>query len=449
MLLTLRRARLPLGVPLISFIGSIASVGALLLWITGIGENVAVLGVLSATVVFLIGASAWTSRRLLFDEDSALDSVHSIQDAVAGALARREYARLAFESVDEGLLIVDRDLRIVNANPVARRLAGAAGPLVGTAWRSACTLLDERLDPVDEAVDPVREAMSSGSRVQFDGQMHGEWGALPVQLTAVPVIAASGATDGCLIVIRDRSAQTRQLHVSAQLIAEVVHDLRTPLTSLQGFAELLQYDDTPPEVRNEWIGLIRSEAARMGGIIDDVLDLTRLQRDRATIHCDSFEVEHLVREALSPFSSSEVHLIDTRWESEGGTLHADSGKVSRALRNLVSNAMKYSPAGSTISITVGRDERDRVMFSVADQGPGIPEAERRRIFEPFYRAPQWESEASPISGTGLGLAIARSIARLHQGDLVVDCPTGGGSVFTLTIDKPGDCRHRVPVVKIA
>lgn len=395
------------------------------------------------------GGGAWALRRLAANPPSALDDMHDTQEAVAAAFARREYSRLAFEAVDEGLVIVDPGLRIQRSNPVARTMACATGTLAGAGWLDTFPLLDDKLDPIGAGDDPVAQAVALGRQVERRAHLRTAEGSMPVHISAIPIEKPDSAAPGCLVVLRDLSAMELQALRSMQTIAEVVHDLRTPLTALQGFAELLQQENTPPEVRREWLGLIRTEASRMGGIIDDILDLARIQQGKASIHCETLAPDDLLREVLSPLQRAASHEISVTWETAPSPIHADGAKMARALSNLVTNAMKYSPRGTTISIGIrsASNGHDSItMFAVTDQGPGIPEGERASIFEPFFRGATWDSTGSAVGGSGLGLAIARAIARLHNGDLTLSCPTRGGSTFTFAIARPAGCRHERPVV---
>jgi signal transduction histidine kinase len=223
-----------------------------------------------------------------------------------------------------------------------------------------------------------------------------------------------------------------------EFVANVSHELKTPVTSIQGFAEtLLEGARNNPEDLDRFLRIIARQSNRLADIIDDLLTLSRLESapldellaiDRYVL-CDILES---CREACrSRAEEKDIAItIDCSGEVE---VMADRSLLTQAVINLIENAVKYSPEHTTVSVSGARDGR-RVRISVADQGPGIPEHHVPRLFERFYRADKARSRK--LGGTGLGLAIVKHIASVHQGDVDVVTRIGHGSTFIILL--PGE-----------
>jgi two-component system phosphate regulon sensor histidine kinase PhoR len=220
-----------------------------------------------------------------------------------------------------------------------------------------------------------------------------------------------------------------------EFVANVSHELKTPVTSIQGFAEtLLEGARDNPEDLERFLQIIARQSGRLADIIDDLLTLSRLESapldellaiDRYALR----EILEACREACRS-RADEKHiaiLIDCSAEIQ---VMADRSLLTQAVINLVENAVKYSPEHTTVTVSGARD-RQRVRITVVDQGPGIPEHHVPRLFERFYRADKARSRK--LGGTGLGLAIVKHIANVHQGDVEVVTRIGQGSTFAILL----------------
>ncbi len=215
--------------------------------------------------------------------------------------------------------------------------------------------------------------------------------------------------------------------------ADASHELRTPLTAIRSVGEVaLQSAQTTEEYR-EVIGSMLEESSRLTHLVDSLLFLSRADAGKHELHLEEMDALHFVRETINLLSvlaeEKEQQLI-----VEGKTgmpLLADRTLLSHGLMNLLDNAIKFSPVGSKIVVTVHQDESETTLIDMADAGPGIPEDEQDRIFERFYRVHQ-----SGGPGSGLGLAIARWTVEAHGGVLTVQSRTGSGSTFSITLPKP-------------
>jgi signal transduction histidine kinase len=221
----------------------------------------------------------------------------------------------------------------------------------------------------------------------------------------------------------------------SEFLAVVSHELRTPLTALVGFSELLLTRDTPPERVRRWLGHLHAEAARLGRMVADLLDLARIEAGRPVeLRLESLALDELVERNLEQFAALHAgHRF--RWAPcrQGLTLAADRDALDRMLKNLLSNAVKYSPDGGVVEVLAGpsAEHPGMVELVVEDSGIGIPPAEIGRIFEKYVRVAHPATRG--VSGLGLGLSLVRALAEAHGGRVEVESLPGKGSRFRLVL----------------
>jgi signal transduction histidine kinase len=244
---------------------------------------------------------------------------------------------------------------------------------------------------------------------------------------------------GLVASLSDVTRQHELHQTKNDVIALVSHEMRTPLTAIQGMTELLAAYDLDPERRREMNLAINDEVKRLTRMITEYLDITRLEAGATTVRNSPVRMETLVERALlllEPVAARRQIRLVRRLGKDLPPLLADADLLSRAVDNLVSNAIKYSPPGKEVTVTA-RSGDGSVVIEVADQGYGIPPEDLDRIFNKFYRVPRVQDADTP--GTGLGLAFVKEIAELHGGSVIVRSEVTAGSVFTLRI--PGDTLH--------
>ncbi|MBN2491387.1 MAG: HAMP domain-containing histidine kinase [Planctomycetes bacterium] len=255
-----------------------------------------------------------------------------------------------------------------------------------------------------------------------------------LQIVLVVLLLGTTVGSGLVLVLGFQRAR-RVARLREELLANVTHELKTPVTSIRMFAEMLARDPLD-EARTRLFGkLLRGESLRLAGLIENVLDFARLERAGRELEREPVDVGELVRQVAEAFRfRAEEQGVEFR--AEGGDAGADlasithAPSVERILLNLLDNALKYRrPRSAAIELRARRVE-DRLEVAVVDNGPGIPAAEQERIFEPFYRV-QYDDYA--IRGAGLGLAIARRLARQLGGELRVASRVGEGSTFVLEL----------------
>ncbi len=224
--------------------------------------------------------------------------------------------------------------------------------------------------------------------------------------------------------------QNRQLRESErlrnELISVISHEVRTPLACVLGYASLLQTRPVDDETREKYLSIISDEARRLEGLVSELVDVRRIEEGRLELEMEAFDLGTLLEEQVRSFSHrSERHTIDFEPGSSALEVRADRGRIAQVIANLLGNAIKYSPDGGQVTVEAGI-RRGKVRVSVRDQGIGIPESARSRIFTKFFRG---EAGAGGIGGMGLGLAVSREIVEAHGGRMGFDTTVGGGSVF--------------------
>ena len=254
-----------------------------------------------------------------------------------------------------------------------------------------------------------------------------------LQLHGSSLLDAQGATAGAVIVLSDVTRLKRLENIRTDFVANVSHELKTPVTSVMGFVETLRDGavDDPVQARR-FLDIIADHAQRLNLIIDDLLSLSRLesrQEEIARQETNIGELVDAVMEACRPQAERKgVRLYrDCECSSDA---YVNASLLQQAVTNLVDNAVKYSPRGADVGIEITRSE-GALLIAVADTGPGIPRRDLPRIFERFYRVDRARSRA--LGGTGLGLSIVKHIAQAHDGSVEAESELGRGSRFTIRL----------------
>jgi signal transduction histidine kinase len=232
--------------------------------------------------------------------------------------------------------------------------------------------------------------------------------------------------------VREATARLEEMdRLKSELVALASHELRTPLTALQGFGELLATRHFSPSEVQRTGQIVRAETERLGRIVADFLDLARLERGLPpSLHCAPFDPAPVIADAVEVFRrTSTTHRLELQLEGVLPRIDADADALDRVLKNLISNALKYSPAGSCVRVRA-RSADGAVAVDVEDEGPGVSADELTRIFEPYYRAP---STARLERGIGLGLAVVKSLVEAHGGTIRAERGAEHGTRMTFVI----------------
>lgn len=330
----------------------------------------------------------------------------------------RSYAILA--NIADGIVAVDREGKVVLWNRAAEQITGV--PSAAALGRTPIEVLQRDLASADDG--PPGERLVS---VQRGGEE--AWLSLTEAVMRDPV----GAVSGRIFAFRDVSAERIVEQMKSDFVSTVSHELRAPLTSIYGFAETLLRRDVlfgEPE-RHTFLGYIASEAQRLTSIVDTLLGVARLEAGDLQVELVPTDLRAVVSEVVTSVrQTSDVngHKFVLHLPDEPLAASADREKLSQILTNLLDNAVKFSPDGGTVTVEAHR-RTGHVEVRIVDEGQGIPEAERERIFSKFHRA----ESSRGSGGAGLGLFIARGLVTAMGGRIWVDSVEGGGSIFAFEL----------------
>ncbi|MCG2659866.1 MAG: ATP-binding protein, partial [Kiritimatiellae bacterium] len=351
-------------------------------------------------------------------------------DERLGTITRqRNEQEAVFASMVEGVLAVDRDERILHLNHAAARLLDLAPEQArGSSIKEAVRNRDLQafIDATLAGTGPAEgEIVIYGNEERFL-QLHG---------TALTDIA--GYNIGALIVLNDITRLKRLETVRRDFVANVSHELKTPITALKGCVETLS-DTRPmdPVEHSRFLAMMTRQVARMEALVEDLLSLSRIEFD-AEHKCVALDpgaigdVLQRVAHAYATAAAAKSISLAVECPTEV-TAPINAALLEQAVGNLLDNAIKFSANGTQILVS-GRLTGNDVEIQVTDQGPGIEKKHLSRLFERFYRVDQARSRA--LGGTGLGLAIVKHIALAHRGTVTVASEPGQGSTFTIRIPR--------------
>lgn len=248
-----------------------------------------------------------------------------------------------------------------------------------------------------------------------------------IELYTAPVSGADGEFIGRIVTVRDISAEQEAERMKSELVATVSHELRTPLASILGFSELLVTRDLDTATRERYLQTIYKEASRLTALINDFLDLQKMEVGGFTLDLEPFDLREVLRHQVELFSGqSAAHTVELAEPTEPILVAGDRDRLEQVVGNLLSNAIKYSPAGGPVGVRVDQSD-GAVRVSVSDRGLGIPTEQQAQIFTKFFRVDS--SDTRKIGGTGLGLALTREIVEAHRGRIGFKSVEGDGTTF--------------------
>jgi signal transduction histidine kinase len=349
-----------------------------------------------------------------------------------------------FDGLPTGLALLDNDGRLLRANPAWPRLWGLEPEAVRLRQMAPWDMFEPLLTRLP---DPLA----------FDAFFR-RWGAEPRETTFVlqhphqelhvlliPVHDSLGLRPSYLLAVDDVTRAREGDRLKSEFVSVVSHELRTPLTSILGYTELLQARDFPAHERRELIETVWKQATHLSNLVEDLLNVSRIDAGRITLSCWALSLGQLVKELTAQLNKAldqSRHRLLIDIGDDLPPVYADRDRLRQILGNLLSNAIKYSPEGGEIVLHADRlrtpppgapplSPEPTILISVSDQGIGIPPEEQSRIFDRFYRVDN--SNTRKIGGTGLGLAITQALVELHGGRIWVQSTPGEGSAFFLTL----------------
>ena len=361
-----------------------------------------------------------------------VEALRALAGNTSAALSNAElYQRVALEkersfailaNIADGIVAVDREGHVVLWNQAAEQITGV--PQEEALGHAPAQVLGRELESDGETPsgDRLVSIVRSGQEA---------W----LSVTEAVMRDPAGLVAGRIFAFRDISADRAVEQMKSEFVSAVSHELRTPLTSIYGFAETLLRQDVlfGEEERRTFLRYIASESERLTRIVDALLNVARLDTGDLQVVVAPTDVAALVTETVAAVQEAgpREHSFVVDVPDEGVAAAADQEKLRQILAVLLDNAVRYSPAGGTVTV-VARRKADKVELEVADEGIGIPAAEQERIFRKFYRA-EASARDGGAGGTGLGLFIAQGLVEAMGGRIAVESVEGEGSTFSFEL----------------
>jgi PAS domain S-box-containing protein len=402
------------------------------------------------------GFAAWDEAGRAIRSYGAIADISARKAAEAALVDSRARLSAVIDSAIDAIVAIDERGRIVLFNPAAEAMLGhRAADVLG---RSLLSMVPARLrdgavaylvgladGTVASRADAGRAAAGSGRTALV--ALHADGTEFPIDASVAQVDVDAGRL--VTLVMRD-ARQRRRIEAAERARAEaeaasraksdflskMSHELRTPLNAVLGFAQLMEIDTDAPlgEVQRERVGAIREAGGHLGVLIDELLDLTRIEGDRMRLDREAIDVQAVCRQCLRLLSlaaaDARVRLVPPSGEDTRLGMLGDPMRLRQVLVNLLSNAIKYNRPGGTVRLRIGDSGTGTTWIEVEDDGPGIPLDQQSRLFEPFERLGR---EHGAVEGSGIGLALSRRLVELMEGRIEVDSEPGRGSVFRVRL----------------
>jgi two-component system phosphate regulon sensor histidine kinase PhoR len=360
--------------------------------------------------------------------DDELGEVARAMDGAVQDLGRRvdELSRdrtrmvAILASMVEGVLVVDEQGRLQHVNDAARRMLRLDHDALNRSYVEAI----RHPGIVDQITRVLAGEQPQGLELSVTREV-----VRTLVARVAPVVAAGR---GAVLVLHDISDLRRADQIRRDFVANVSHELRTPLTAIKGYAEALLDEPDDQEARQRFLDIILRHSTRMERLVKDLLRLARLDAGQESAEPSTCDVDALIASLIvdfEPAAQAKGQRIHKHIADDAHTLVVDAAKLHDILRNLIENAISYTPDGGVVTVTADLHE-GRYRLTVSDTGPGIPTEDLSRVFERFYRVDK--SRARP-GGTGLGLAIVRNLVNVLRGDVSANNREKGGAIFTVLL----------------
>jgi two-component system phosphate regulon sensor histidine kinase PhoR len=356
-----------------------------------------------------------------------------LDERIGTIIRQRQEQEAVLASMVEGVIAVDSRSRVISLNRAAANLLGMDPAFV----------IQRSINEVVENADLqwfITRSLAASETIEGEINLHGDKPRF-LQAHGTTLKDPLGKAFGVLIVVHDVTRLRQLENARRDFVANVSHELKTPITSIKGFVEtLLEGAMLDPEHAGEFLRIIGRQADRLGAIIEDLLSLSRIEQEaeQGKVHLVGRKIKTILKAAIQACNTrSEGKKINVSLNcSEDLRARVNGPLLEQALINLIDNAVKYSDPGSLITVEAGQADC-QVVIKVRDQGVGIAKEHLPRLFERFYRVDP--SRSRKVGGTGLGLAIVKHIAQAHGGKVGVESNPGLGSTFTVFLqDDRGD-----------
>jgi len=348
-----------------------------------------------------------------------------IEALVKEVSRQRDEIRSILASMAEGIVVLDASSRIVSINPAAERFFGhASADVIG---HSIEEFLD--LSPQEITTSLVKKAAGGSDTIikRLGGQAF--------SINIEPVKGQEDQSGKVVCAIADITELDRLDQMKTEFVASVSHELRTPLTSVKGYLDIIANSEAGEinDEQREYIGIVRTNTDRLISLVNDLLDISRIEAGRIQLRPRMLVLQDVIKTAIvtmrNLINEREV-AFKSELPKEPITVMADSGSLIQVMTNLISNACKYSPKGASVMVRAYSAD-GKAQVDVTDTGIGISPEDQEKIFTKFYRVDN--SMTRKVGGTGLGLSLAKSLVELNGGEIRVQSELGKGSTFSFTL----------------
>ncbi len=386
------------------------------------GAWIALLAALGGCLLAAFGGFALGRRRVPGPDGGGRGLPAEVRPDASGATAAGpELSASVVEASHHGVVVVDRDERVLLANPAAQRMRVLSG----------------RRLAFEALADLVRESAAGrtvGRSIDLPSERLGRE-PVAVSARAVPLTTERGRVTAVALLLDDVTDQRRLEDVRRDFVANVSHELKTPVGALGLLAEAVEDAADEPEDVARFAARMQRESHRLGRLVQELIELSRLQGAEPLPGDSRVRIDDVLAEAVDRtrlIAEQAGITVVVRCDGEL-RVRGNESQLATAVTNLVDNAVAYSPRATRVAVNARRaaDDRDTVEISVSDQGIGMPESELTRVFERFYRVDPARSRAT--GGTGLGLAIVKHVVSNHGGTTSVWSVEGAGSTFTIRL----------------
>lgn len=404
---------------------------------TGTGRDIWVRSIarahtLRGSTVKITGSVQDITRRKR-DEEELRSNRERLAAVLRSAQSDRDRMDRILRSIADGLLVFDSSDKLVLCNNAAEEILSIrAGDFLGRSveWLWAMTGIqrDDR---------PCRQAINSGAQ-QFDFELNpGDGAVRNIRSMVTKLPDPETGQCGIVVVLHDMSKLHQIDQMKSEFIATAAHELRTPMTSIQGFSELLiTRKNFSEDERLSLLKMIHANAVALSRIITDLLDIARIESGKGfSLDCETTDLQDLLRRKVEAYSLQhpDFRFILDIPDGKESLVHADDSKIMQVMDNLLSNAVKYSDPPSEIRISLAK-LKQAWRIAVEDQGVGMNSEQVARIFDRFYRG---HAASGEKPGTGLGMSIVRHIVEAHGGDVSVSSTPGKGTLTSFTLPFSG------------
>jgi two-component system phosphate regulon sensor histidine kinase PhoR len=352
-------------------------------------------------------------------------ALDQLADSLSGSLGElrgeRDLLTGILSSMNEGVLVVGADGRVVLTNPALRAMLLMGQDAIGKSVLQVIRNAD-----LKQLLEGAARGEASEAELELAGIMR--------RRALVRAVTLQNAPGAVLAVFVDVTELRRLESVRRDFVANASHELRSPLTTVRAAAETLRSVRDDPQAAERFVELIERNAERLENLINDLLELSRIESRELQLELESLDLGSVVDRALALHAHrAQVKRITLHHEIKGAPgVKADRRGLDHVLGNLIDNALKYCPEGAAVRVSAAAED-GTVRVSIADTGPGIPSEHLPRVFERFYRVDAGRSRE--LGGTGLGLSIVKHLVEAMGGTVAVDSRAGSGSTFSFTLNR--------------